>query len=675
LPTYPFERLRFWVDYRKPSEKKNDSRNVRVVKKGEIADWFYLPVWKKSLAPPPVETGEIADQTSRWLVFVDRFGIGSRIAESLESEGQQVITVAEGERFARLGHNSFRIDPRESEDYESLIQMLAGESRTPNRIIHLWGVTQPRQATSKFREFEESQERGFYSLIRLAQALGRQSFIETINFEVVSSNLQRVNSNDTVCSEKATLLGPCKVIPQEYPNIICRSIDVSVPESDSDSETLAEQLLAEVATKPSDTVIAYRGHDRWIESFDALRVNAGERKPRLRQSGTYLITGGLGLIGLDLAEHLAKNFQARLALVSRSAFPPRDNWTQWLETHNEDDSISRKIRRLRLMEEGGAAVMVISADVAEPLDMRRAIEQTRERFGALHGVIHGAGIFDRSTFLSVQEIGQTECRQHFQPKVQGALSLREALQGVDFDFCLMLSSVASVLGGLGFVAYSAANLFLDAFAHEQNNNRVARWISANWDGWERSDKAEIDEDMGSAGASIAGLIMTPEEGAQVFERVLSLGTAAQVVISTGDLQARIDKWIRLNSLRSDQEESTASDYTLYQRPNLEKDYTPASNDLERKLVEIWQQVLGIGQIGIHDNFFELGGHSLLAIRLISRLREGFQVEVSLTDLFQSPTVAGLAIAIVQTQARQFDNDVLAQILAELDEVPTDNAQG
>jgi acyl transferase domain-containing protein len=673
LPTYPFEKQRFWVDYK--VEKKNDSRSVRVIKKGNIADWFYLPVWKQSLAPLPISAGDLANETACWLVFADTFGIGSRMARRLADEGQKVITVVEGQQFARLSHNSFEIDPRDPEDYESLLQMLARESRTPNKVVHLWSVTPANQTASTFQAFEKAQETGFYSLIHLAQALSKQSFIETINFEVISNNLQKVNSSDIICAEKATLLGPCKVIPQEYPNIICRSIDVIISGSDSEREALAEQLAAEVTAKPSTMVIAYRGNDRWVESFDAVRVEAGQRKPRLRQSGTYLITGGLGLIGLDLAEHLAKKFQARLALVGRSVFPARDTWAQWLETHAEPDPISQKIRRLQVLEASGAEVLVINADVAEPQDMRRAVNQTRERFGALHGIIHGAGIFDRSTFLPIQEIGQAECKRHFQPKVQGVLSLSEALQGVDFDFCLLLSSVASVLGGLGFVAYSAANLFMDAFAQEQNKSCVSTWISANWDGWQRSDQSEIDASMGGAGASLAGLIMTPQEGAEVFERVVSLGTAAQVVISTGDLQARINTWIKLTSLRGEQEEAPASSYTLYQRPNLEQAYTPASNDLERKLVEIWQQVLGIDQLGIHDNFFELGGHSLLAIRLISRLREGFQVEVSLTNLFQSPTVAGLAVAIVQAQARQFDNDLLAQVLAELEEIPADNAQG
>lgn len=204
------------------------------------------------------------------------------------------------------------------------------------------------------------------------------------------------------------------------------------------------------------------------------------------------------------------------------------------------------------------------------------------------------------------------------------------------DFCLLQCSLSSVLGGLGFVAYAAANTFVDAFAHKHNQTNPGPWVSVNWDG---RQLGEGKVQSIAPGATLAELAIKPEESAEVFEHILAVGAVDQVVISTGDLQARIDRWIKRESLRGTDRLEEADVSSPRSRLNLQSAYVAPRNEIEQAIADIWQELLGIDQVGIYDNFFELGGHSLLASQLISRLRQTLPVELPLRTLLETPTVA------------------------------------
>ena len=180
-----------------------------------------------------------------------------------------------------------------------------------------------------------------------------------------------MTGDEPLCPSKAMALGPCKVIPQEILNIACRSVDLVFPASGSWEQESIDQILRECDSDTSEAVIAYRGSFRWAQSFEAVPLcRQSEAASRLRDSGVYLITGGLGRIGLELAEYLAKRVGARLILVGRSELPKREVWEDWLATHDEANEVSHKIRRLQGIEEMGGTVMVASADVADLESMR-----------------------------------------------------------------------------------------------------------------------------------------------------------------------------------------------------------------------------------------------------------------------------------------------------------------
>jgi NAD(P)-dependent dehydrogenase (short-subunit alcohol dehydrogenase family)/acyl carrier protein len=408
---------------------------------------------------------------------------------------------------------------------------------------------------------------------------------------------------------------------------------------------LAEQLIVELSEDNEYPVVAYREGQRWVQSFVPLHLaERPESIPILRQSGVYLITGGLGSIGLALASHLACEVEARLVLVGRSRFPARGDWDKWLQTHDGDDQASKKIRRLQEIESMGSEVMVVSADVADPGQAQVAIEQACERFGTLHGVVHGAGNLAADAFFAIDQADQTLCERQFEAKVRGLIVLEQALRGKDLDFFVLLSSISSVLAGLGYVAYSAANNFLDAFARKYDSRRGVRWISIDWDTWQAGEPASTE-------AGFVELAMSSEEGVDALRRILASAPMPQVVVSTGDLSARMDRWINLRSLRRAQERSRTKSSRLHSRPVLVNPYIAPRDQLEQMIAEIWQDTLGVAKIGVFDNFFtDLSGSSLLATQVVSQLRSRFHAELPLRRFFDGPTVAELAATISSQHA-------------------------
>lgn len=236
----------------------------------------------------------------------------------------------------------------------------------------------------------------------------------------------------------------------------------------------------------------------------------------------------------------------------------------------------------------------------------------------------------------------------------------------------MQSSLSSIVGGLGLAAYSAANLFIDAFAN--STARTVPWFSVNWD----ACRAEEEGKKAGVGASVAELAMTLKEVWNASRRILSMGSASQVIVSKVDLQARIDEWIKLTSSQATEslKDSKQGDLSSHHsRPNLPNTYVTPRNEIEQNVANIWQELLGIEQVGVYDNFFELGGHSLLAIQIISRLRETFQVELPMRSiLFDAHTIAGLAAVIAENQTKQEDLQEMAELLKEVKSLSPEEIQ-
>lgn len=470
LPTYPFERQRYWIEAQKI--KGTASGSPKPGKNSNIADWFYVPSWKGSPLVPGTTENNKSDQ---WLIFADQLGFAAPLKEELKGRDIRVTTVIPGTRYLQAG-DSFTLNSQNSSDYQAVFQSLKDAARLPTKIIYLWTLTKDQNSVAGQASLDSS----FFIPLYIAQALGALGNMPAVEVLLVSNHLYDVTGEEIVQPQRATLTGPCRVIPQEYQQIACRNIDLDYSPGQIPAPEMFSCLVDEAASNAKDSLVAYRHGRRWVQSFEQIPLSDSAASMRLRQRGHYLITGGLGGIGLTVAENLAQMQHAKLVLVGRSQFPARESWNGWLDTHPEQDPTSAKIRKLQGMEKVGAEVLVCTADVTNEAQMRKVITDAEQRFGEMHGVIHAAGVPGGGVIqLKTREMAMAVLA----PKLQGTMVLVSLFAQKTLDFFTACSSRTSVLGGFGQVDYCAANAFLDAFAPYVRQTDHIPFVSINWDGW------------------------------------------------------------------------------------------------------------------------------------------------------------------------------------------------
>ena len=464
LPTYAFDHRSFWIepDAAQPAALIAAASAL----KGDTDGWFYRRGWKPAPAAPAAVRA-----TDGWMVFADSLGLGDRIVKTLRESGVNVIRVTAGSAYRRSAKGEFTVRAGVREDYDALVAdaVLCGSS--PRKIVHLWSVT-PETAKTPL---DETLEQSFFSPLYLAQSLAGQD-IANVEISLVSNRMQQVQEEAVGDPAHAMLLGPARVIPKELPGIVCRSIDVDLAKEQT--KECASQIIAEMCSIPENAAVAYRRSERYIETLDRLSLADAPRRDSLERGGVYLITGGLGGLGLTIAEYLAREFGARLILLSRTALPPQEQWEAALTDSRQTETSKQMLRKLIEIQSHAAGLLVAQADVANLQQVRAAVALGRERFGKIDGVLHLAGVIEDAPLLLKSR--ESACRV-LDPKVRGTLVLEEALRGAPLSCFVLFSSISSLFPPAGQVDYAAANAFLDAFALSRGEPVLA----IDWGAWQQ----------------------------------------------------------------------------------------------------------------------------------------------------------------------------------------------
>jgi len=527
LPTYSFQTQRFFIP---PGVGVTPEQSTTYVDRdADETSWFWAPVWKSQDRDEP-ETGPLS-----WMVFVDAPGpgpdIGSDVVKRLRARGDGVTVVKSGDSFQAISDSEYVVAPENGlADYTRLIREVVRTGRVPDRVAHLALVSsdglQYRPGSSFFHR---NLELGFQSLVHLAQAWSAAGVARPLHIAVATMCSQRVVPSDLVqWPEQATVLGPARVIPREFGDVTVTAFDIDQRDLFRDSrlrarldvvadiaadarrsglttamrtrasgraierlenpllgrrEALLDSIVGELLAPAANAVVALRRDRRFV--LDVRRIDApdaatGTAAPMLRHGGAVLITGGLGGIGLTIADHLWERSAARLALMSRSPLPRRDEWDEVVARLGANHATSQRIAGVRALESRGVEVLLLHGDVTDLEQMREITAAVRNRFGSIDGVVHAAGVVDDNLLVakSVSEMDDV-----LAPKVYGTLVLDEATRADTLDHFTVFSSTSTVTAPIGQVDYVAANAFLNSWAESRRVIGRDEVVALDWGVW------------------------------------------------------------------------------------------------------------------------------------------------------------------------------------------------
>ena len=502
LPTYQFDRQRHWYE---PGAQlaAADGLADDADRSDDTAEWQYEPVWARSfLAARGVREGAA-------LVLEDTQGLGRQIVDRLRTAGRDVVVVRAGDRFRRLGEGLFSVNPASQADYGRLLDALGAGGRLPTQIYHGGLVTGSGRKQPDARRL---QELGFFSLIALSRELAHQIGDEPVEIALLTDRMQRIGSDGDLMPLKATVLGATSVVPAEYPNLHVRCIDVALsPRAGVHANAmLAEAVVNELAAEWTDRVVAYRAGERWVQQFSrvpAAQADGEAAAPALRSDATYLVTGGLGGLGLTIARHIAKQAGVRIALLGRSELPPRASWADALTEGAADPVVQDRIRKVMALEASGATVELVTVDVGNARALRDAVRNVTALLGPVTGVFHAAGTLDDGL---IETRSRAAMEAVLRPKVAGTLALEEALKGQRPEFVMLFSSISAFAGLPGQADYAAANAFLDSYAQARHGEDGPRVLAVGWSPWR-----EVGMAAALSGSNAEGLADELPEGKAV----------------------------------------------------------------------------------------------------------------------------------------------------------------
>ena len=639
LPTYPFQRRSFWVEAPRPQPSgqraalpDDPGEALAALARQAPDDWFYVPGWRQIPAARPAVPP--TDPTGAWLLLGDGGQVVERLAAGITAAGGTPVLVSPGAGLTRTDRLRWTVDPGRPDDYTDLLTELVADGLVPRCIVHLW-------ALGPLPDGASAPERYLHSLTSLARAVG-EAGLAGCRLRIVTDGAHRIVGTERIDPEKALVTGPVKVIPLEFPDLDTRQLDLDPGRGRAGAERAAAEILGECADSSGPGMVAIRGGRRWVPQYDRLTALPAPDLSVLRPEGVYLVTGGLGGIGMAMAERLAATVDARLVLVSRTGLPDRDRWNALLDASDTAPELRRRIENVRALEAAGAEVLVVAADVANEGDMQKAVNLALGSFGRLDGVLHAAGLPGMGLMAFKDPESSTEV---LAPKVAGTRALLAALNNLPLDFVVLFSSTAAVNGGgPGQADYCSANAYLDAVAQAAAGTpRILAldWGEWQWNGWDLALAGFDERATEFLRTNRERIGIGFDEGWDALLRALALGEP-QLVVSSQDVPQLIEVGSRITvDAIVGLGRTRRSGAERHPRPELQVPFTAPEGDLALRIAAVWCDTLGLVEVGVHDDFFQLGGNSLLGMELIARIRPEVGGVLPPHVLYEAPTIAGL----------------------------------
>ncbi|WP_437282988.1 amino acid adenylation domain-containing protein [Sorangium sp. So ce375] len=633
-----------------------------------LPGWFFRPAWRER----PARTGP--RRPGACLILADAGGAGERLRERLTRAGRACVVVTQGPELARVGPRSYRVDPAAPDQMRRLLDAAQAESGPLDDLVHLWTLGDDPEGGARLDDRLDALQRalahGALSVLHLAQALaGGASAGRPVRLLIASSRAQAVSPGDALDLEKAPLCALVQTLPRELPWIDCRHVDLPAAEP---AEGAARRLADELAAGPREREVAYRGGERFVLGLEAVDpARSPPRPPAFTEGGAYLISGGLGGVGVVVARHLIERFRARLLLVGRTppaALPP---------------ARAEALAALRrAAERHGGDVIYEAADVADAGRLRAIAAPAAARWGrALDGAIHLA--VSSANRRLVEETGESFAAA-LRGKGLGFAALAALLEGRPDRLLLGFSSVNAYFGGHSAGAYAAANRMVEHAARELRRGGMSGARTLAWSLWEELGMSRGGVTLGAARAR-GYLPIPPAQALRSLEVALCrdephllvgldaqsravarhaegddpglqrltayvTSTAPEIRLPDGAAErdrfgvpipcrvARVERIPRAPDGRVEVEALEEGS----EGPAVRPPHVTPRDEAEQRVASVWRDVLQADRVGALDNFFDLGGHSLLVAQVQGRLEACFGRPVSAVEIFRYPTVRALA---------------------------------
>lgn len=631
LPLYPFARNRSWLKVRGEEN---------------YPEFYHNVAWKRGdLLKNKTQAGGVV------LVFFNDGERGKKIIQALSKTGREIIKIRISESYKKINKNYYTIR-NEKEEYKLILSELRDRGIT--QIVHLLTLDSKKEIKT-LEELNGSQRMGVYSLLFLTQAMQTNFSLQTFDFFLVSEQVDLVSAQDeNIKPENSTFMALGKSVFLENPNYRCRAIDI-------DEITKEEMIAKEINNSCIGYKVAYRNNERYVEELvnadisdcqDKYSQDNNSELINIRENGVYLITGGGGGIGLEIAKQLAKKQKVKLALLGRNKIPEREKWDKILDSEGpKNPRLLEKIKSLQMLDALGAEVCFVEADISNFEDMARALGLVKNKFGKINGIVHAAGVAGDG-FISNK--GEIALKNVLAPKVQGTWILDHLTRDETLDFFVLFSSAITLVSGISVGDYTAANAYLDAYAYyDQFHKR--RITSVNWSTWENiglSFQEKINEKKQLL------KVLPVDIAVEIFFKLIQKKLTRIIV---GEINYESDvlflgDYLPLN-FSSQIKDKTRKVVELVEKQVKEVILKGASDnaytETENALALIWSEVLGYKEIDIRDNFFELGGDSLAGIRLISKINQKLGCSLSFREILQCPSLKSLASYISQTEKAEY----------------------
>ncbi|WP_191559492.1 non-ribosomal peptide synthetase [Metabacillus idriensis] len=591
-----------------------------------------------------------------WLIFNDHLGVGDELNNRLSRSNNTVIIVEEGIEYKRINKNHYLINPNSYEDYKQLLLDLENNNISICGIIHLWTCINESQIVNT-ETVDRCLQLGVYSLYYLTKAILHQEIKDILNIRIVSNLAYKISNESIISPEKAPIFGLAKVISQEHPKIQCFGLDIDTNEYSS--EQIATTILNEINENKTDYLVGIRDQ-RFVQEMIQFKPNQSPRQDiSIQKNGVYIVVGGAGGLGLEVSKYLAQKCPIKLVIINRTELPNRSEWAKLIiqHTHNKSkESVTHKLKAFLDIESNGSEINYYQGDVSDFNRMNFIFDDVRDKYGQINGVIHcAAASGETSKPLANQSID--DFRKVLLPKIHGTIVMDRLLEEEQLDFFVLYSSVASLWGGAGGGDYAAANVFMDVFS-AYRNMQGKNTLSINWYAWEGLTGPGCMAYMSPAEALEAFDMSLTHEMDQIaigkFNRDLLAEWAPMMKIQIADdiLQTEI-----IETKMPDQDINHLRGFSkvdvILKGKKLEN-----VSDLERKIAQVWAEVLGYEEINVYDNFFEIGGDSLLILKVLNLLNDRVDAELEAGDLFSYGTIDKLAAFI---ESKRNENELTNSI--------------